>query len=306
MTATVIDGRKAAVGLARVVGAEVAGLDAEGVRCGLATLRVGDDFASVMYERRLGRVGRDLGVPVKPVRLPGTASLSEIVDTVHALNDSDDVTGILVLRPLPTTLSEAAVFEELAPGKDVEAVHPENAGLLALGTPRFVPSTAASVFYLLDSWLDEVGEDRSAFYRSTLITVVGRSNNVGKPALALAAAREAAVQSVDAWASRSGMLGWFTRRSGVVIVAAGQPGLVKAEHINDDAIVIDVGINPMEDADGTVRVVGDVEYASVVNRARAVTPVPGGVGPITDLWLIRNTVAAARQAAASSRGGQVA
>ncbi|GAA1507450.1 bifunctional 5,10-methylenetetrahydrofolate dehydrogenase/5,10-methenyltetrahydrofolate cyclohydrolase [Nocardioides humi] len=295
MTAAVIDGRKASTELARVVRAELDELVADGGQCGLATVRVGDDFGSAMYERRLERVGCGLGVPVRQVRLPDTATEADLLDVVRALNGDGDVTGILLLRPLPARISEARVFGALDPGKDVEAVHPENAGLLALGTPRFVPSTAASVFYLLDDWLDQTGEDRAEFYRRALITVVGRSNNVGKPAVALASARQAAVQSVDEWASRSGMLGWYTRRSDVVIVAAGRPGLIRAEHVSADAIVIDVGINPSTDEDGTVRVVGDVAYDSVLDRARALTPVPGGVGPITDLWLLRNTVAAGRR-----------
>jgi methylenetetrahydrofolate dehydrogenase (NADP+)/methenyltetrahydrofolate cyclohydrolase len=199
------------------------------------------------------------------------------------------------------------VFRTLSPVKDIESVHPENAGLLALGTPRYVPSTAASAFHVLDAWLDQVGEDRREFYHRSLIVVVGRSNNVGKPAVSLAYERQAAVESVDEWASRAQRLGWHTRRADVLIVAAGVPGLIRAEHIREGAIVLDVGINLATDPEtGGVRIVGDVDFDTVAPRARAITPVPGGIGPVTDVWLLRNAVLAARNAAEHGAGSGVA
>jgi methylenetetrahydrofolate dehydrogenase (NADP+)/methenyltetrahydrofolate cyclohydrolase len=198
------------------------------------------------------------------------------------------------LRPLPPHLDEAEVFRALSPVKDIEAVHPENAGLLALGTPRYVPSTAAAVFHVLDAWLDATEQEPAAFYHDALLVVVGRSNNVGKPLVSMAYARQAAVESIDEWASRSGRLGWHTRRADVLVVAAGSPGLIRAEHIREGAVVLDVGINPVRDA-GTqaMHLVGDVDFRSVAPRTRAITPVPGGIGPVTDVWLLRNTAAAA-------------
>ncbi len=127
-----------------------------------------------------------------------------------------------------------------------------------------------------------------------MIVVVGRSNNVGKPAIALGYERQATVQSIDEWADRTNGIGRYTRWADVLIVAAGHPGLIKAEHVSDSAIVIDVGINPRFGADGTVRMVGDVDHDSVAPRVRALTPVPGGVGPVTDVWVLRNTVLAAQ------------
>jgi methylenetetrahydrofolate dehydrogenase (NADP+) / methenyltetrahydrofolate cyclohydrolase len=177
--------------------------------------------------------------------------------------------------------------------KDVEALHPENAGLLALGVPRYVPSTVASVYHVLDSWLDESGQDRFAFYHRSLIVVVGRSNNVGKPAVSLAYDRQAAVASVDEWVNVDHRLGYHTRRADVLVVAAGQPGLIRSEHIRDGAVVLDVGINPVRGEDGDIRLVGDVAFDSLLPRARAITPVPGGIGPVTDVWLMRNVVLAA-------------
>jgi methylenetetrahydrofolate dehydrogenase (NADP+)/methenyltetrahydrofolate cyclohydrolase len=299
MSAQVIDGRAAARALKEGLTVDVARLREDRIGIGLATVMVGDGFSSGAYERRLRRLTAELGVPYLSRSLPGDAAEADLLDVLAELNSSPEVSGILILRPLPAHIDEATVFRAIAPHKDIEAVHPENAGLLALGTPRFVPSTAASVFHLLDTWLDSVGENRADFYHRSLIVVVGRSNNVGKPAISLGYERQATVESVDEWASRTTGLGRYTRWADVLIVAAGKPGLIKAEHVSEDAVVIDVGINPQTGADGRVHMVGDVDYASVAPRVRAITPVPGGVGPVTDVWLLRNTVTAARLAATS-------
>lgn len=255
---------------------------------------MGDEYSSEAYERRLQRLAGELGVPHTPYSLPSETTQDEILELICELNVDPTVSGVLVLRPLPAHVDEAAVFRAIEPLKDIEAVHPENAGLLALGVPRFVPSTAASAFHLLDTWLDSVGENRTDFYHRSLIVVVGRSNNVGKPAISLGYERQATVESVDEWADRTTGIGRHTRWADVVIVAAGKPGLLKAEHVSEHAVVIDVGINPREDADGRVRMVGDVDHDSVAPRVRALTPVPGGVGPVTDVWLLHNTALAAR------------
>lgn len=294
MSAHAIDGRAAAHQLKQDLTAQVGRLRADGLGIGLATVMVGDGFSAAAYERRLRRLAAELEVAYLPRHLPGTASEAELVATVEELGAMPEVSGILVLRPLPGHIDEAAVFRAIDPRKDIEAVHPENAGLLALGVPRFVPSTAASVFHLLDTWLDSVGEDRADFYHRSLIVVVGRSNNVGKPCISLGYDREAAVESVDEWASRTVGLGRHTRRADVLIVAAGRPGLIKAEHVREGSVVIDVGINPRTGPDGRLHMVGDVDFASVAPRVRAITPVPGGVGPVTDVWLLHNTVRASR------------
>jgi methylenetetrahydrofolate dehydrogenase (NADP+) / methenyltetrahydrofolate cyclohydrolase len=307
MTAQIIDGRKIAEELKTEVAGEVKQLRADGIGCRLATLVVGDDFGAKVYERRLARIAAELDVRCQQLALPVTASQDEVLAVVGGLKDDPAVSGVLILRPLPPHISEVEVFRTLAPLKDIEAVHPENAGLLALGTPRYVPSTAASAFHVLDEWLDEAGEDRRAFYHRSLIVVVGRSNNVGKPAVSLAYEREAAVESVDEWASRTDRLGWHTRRADVLIVAAGVPGLIRSEHIREGAVVLDVGINLASDpATGAVRIVGDVDLDDVAPRARAITPVPGGIGPVTDVWLLRNTVLAARNGAEADRSPGVA
>ncbi|RYF60655.1 MAG: bifunctional 5,10-methylene-tetrahydrofolate dehydrogenase/5,10-methylene-tetrahydrofolate cyclohydrolase [Comamonadaceae bacterium] len=294
MSAQVLDGRACARSLKAALTNDVAQLREDGLGIGLATVMVGDEFSAVAYERRLHGLAGQLGVSYRSHRLAESCSEAELIAVVEDLNADPEISGILVLRPLPAHIDETAVFRALDPRKDIEAVHPENAGLLALGTPRFVPSTAASVFHLLDTWLDSAGEDRADFYHRSLIVVVGRSNNVGKPAISLGYERQATVESVDEWADKTTGLGRHTRRADVLIVAAGKAGLIKAEHITEGAIVIDVGINPQEDTDGRVHMVGDVDFAAVAPRARAITPVPGGVGPVTDVWLLRNTVTAAR------------
>jgi methylenetetrahydrofolate dehydrogenase (NADP+)/methenyltetrahydrofolate cyclohydrolase len=297
-TGQVIDGRAIARDLKASVALEVRGLKENGIAAGIATVLIGADYPAQAYERRIGKMAAELGVAWHRRRLSGQASQEDVLDEIDALNADPSVTGILVLRPVPPHIREAEIFSALAPAKDIEAVHPENAGLLALGRPRYVPSTPAAVFHVLDEWLGAVGEDRAAFYHRSLITVVGRSANVGKPAVSLAYSRQAAVDSIDEWASRSGRLGLYTRRADVLIVAAGVPGLIRAEHVRDGAVVLDVGINRVTDpATGAGRLVGDVQFQAVAPRVRAITPVPGGIGPVTDVWVIRNTVAAAANAA---------
>jgi methylenetetrahydrofolate dehydrogenase (NADP+) / methenyltetrahydrofolate cyclohydrolase len=293
MTAQVIDGRKLAVTLRYTVAQEVSALVRDGIACRLATVSVGNDDRTKLYERRIAATAADLLVAHTHVELAEDIGQSGVIETVTALNNDPAISAILILRPLPDDIDEAQLFCSLAPIKDIDGVHPENLGLLALGTPRFVSPTATAAFHALDEWIDQSGIDSRDFYHNALIVVVGRSTNVGKPAVLLALQRQAAAESVDEWASRAGQLGWHTRRADVLIVAAGSPELIRAEHVREDTVVIDVGINVVRDR-GTVHVVGDVDFAQVRSRARAVTPVPGGTGPLTDLCVMRNTITAAR------------
>lgn len=293
MTAQVIDGRKLADTLRAAVAQEIATLTRDGITCRLATVSVGDDDLTKLYERRIAATAGDLRVAHTHVGLPGDVAAPDLTDAITALNNDPSISAIVILRPLPDHIDEAQLFCSVAPMKDIDGVHPENLGLLALGRPRFVSPTAASAFHVLDEWIDQSGTDRRAFYHDALIVVVGRSTNVGTPAMLLALRRQAAAESVDEWASRNGQLGWHTRRADVLIVAAGSPELIRAEHVREGAVVLDVGVNAIRDADG-IRIVGDVDFAQVRSRARALTPVPGGIGPLTDLWLMRNAAAAAR------------
>ena len=289
-----IDGDALAAELRATIEADARSLEEAGVVPGLATLLVGDDYASLAYERRVRALAEALGCRYTSEQLAADAEEAEALALVGKLNADPRVSGILVLRPLPAQVNEAHVYRTLDPLKDIEAVHPENAGLLALGEPRFEPSTPASVFWLLDRYVERSGRDPASFYNGLDLVLVGRSNNVGKPALWLGLARGATVLSAHHHTAAAGRLAGHTRTADILVVAAGVPRLVTGDMVKPGAIVVDVGINPERDeATGKVRLVGDVDFASVAEVAEAVSPVPGGVGPITDVFLLRNTVRAA-------------
>lgn len=302
MAAHAIDGDALAHELRASVEADTAALVATGVTPGLATVLVGDDYASEAYERRVQRLADEVGCRFVCEHLARDADEADVLAAVGKLNADPRVSGILILRPLPEQVVEGDVYRTLDPLKDIEAVHPDNAGLLALGQPRFVPSTPASIFWMLDRYVESTGRDATTFYNGLDLVLVGRSNNVGKPALWLGLARNATVVSAHHHTAQAGRLEDHMRRADILVVAAGVPGLVTGEMVKPGAIVIDVGINPVTDeATGKVRLVGDVDFDSVSEVAAAVSPVPGGVGPITDVFLLKNTVHAARLAAARER-----
>ena len=260
---------------------------------GIATLLIGEDLAAQVYQRRIDRHAQELGVYSRPELLPGDATLGQVVGKIAELDADPQVSGILVLRPLPAHLEEARVFSVLPVLKDVEAQHPVNAGLLSLGMPRFVPSTPAAAFHMLDRYTASVGRDPEVAYDGLDLVLVGRSNNVGKPAAILGLQRNATVISCHRHTFDAGRLSEHTLAAEILIVAVGVPGLVTGEMVREGSIVIDIGINALRDDHGSVRLVGDVDTASVEPVAEAVSPVPGGVGPITDMWLLRNTIDAA-------------
>jgi methylenetetrahydrofolate dehydrogenase (NADP+)/methenyltetrahydrofolate cyclohydrolase len=213
VTSAIIDGRAIAHVLKGDLAREIERLRHDGAAIGLATVQVGGDYSAGAYERRLRRLAEQLDVRFERHALPADTTQAELLGLITELNWRPEVSGILVLRPLPRHIDESLVFQSVNPGKDIEAVHPESAGLLALGVPRYVPSTAASVFHLLDNWLDAAGESRPDFYHRSLIVVVGRSNNVGKPCVSLGCDRQAAVESLDEWTSKAVGLGRHTRRA---------------------------------------------------------------------------------------------
>ncbi len=291
MDATIIDGSAVSTRLRSRLERELATVRRSGGAPGLASFVVGDDYAAHAYERRLRKLADSVGCRFQAEQLPADIEPADALATIGKLNADPRVTGILVLRPLPPQLSEVQLYATLDPLKDVEAVHPVNAGLLARGTPRFVPSTPASCFWLLDDYFRRVERDPLTGLRGATVVVVGRSHNVGRPAVWLALDRGAVVIDCDEHASAAGRLGEFTRQADVLIVAAGVPGLVTGDMVGDGVIAIDVGINAVPDlATGGVRLVGDLDFDSVATRAEALTPVPGGVGPVTDVWLVRNAV----------------
>lgn len=294
MGARLIDGKAAAARLERELAGEVQRLLAEGVRPGLATVVAGSPAAVTPYERRARRLAESLGYDYLCRHLSADATQEQVISAIEDLNADPRVSGILVLRPLPSGVSEPAVYGSLDPLKDIEAQHPENAGLLALGRPRYSPSTPAACYYMLDGYLAESGREPEEFYRRSTLAVVGRSQTVGKPAVALGFERGATVISCDENASRAGRLAEHTRAADALIVAAGVPGLITADHIREGAIVLDVGTNPVKDPEtGEITLTGDLDRASVAEKAEALSPVPGGVGLVTYVQLLANVARAA-------------
>ncbi len=295
MTGSIIDGAAYAADLKEITARVVAEVHAQGVHVGLATLMVGDDYAAAAYERRLRRLAAELGCGYQCERLASDASEAEAVARVGLLDADPRVSGIVILRPMPPQISEVALYRALDPLKDIESMHPVNAGLLALGRPRYVPSTPASVFHLIDRYLVSTGRDPDEFYRRSRLVVVGRSLNVGKPAVLLGLSRGATVLACDEFTSAAGYLVECTRQADILVSAAGVPGLIRREHVKPGVIAVDVGINPVTDpATGWTRLVGDLAFDEIRSVAEAISPVPGGVGPITDVCLLRTTAAAAR------------
>ena len=221
-----------------------------------------------------------------------------VLATIGKVNADPRITGILVLRPLPAHLPEAEINATVDPHKDIEGQHPENAGLLALGRPRFIPSTPASCFYLLDSYIRSIGEDPSTYYEGKTLVVVGRSNSVGKPAQWLGLERTATVIASHSRTAKAGRLSEVVGLADILLVAAGVPGLVTGDMVKEGVNAVDVGFHMLPNPDGgSPRMVGDLDFEGVAARARAITPVPGGVGPITDVWLVGNSLVAAALAA---------
>ena len=307
MTARVLDGTATARAIREELRPRVAALAARGVTPGLGVLLVGDDPASAVYVRSKTRTCDDLGLRHETVRLPATASTSEVAAVVEAYNARPEVHGILVQTPLPPAVDTARVLRLVDPAKDVDGFHPENVGLLVQKRPRFVACTPAGIMELLAREGIALSGRRAV--------VLGRSDIVGKPMALLLMHADATVTVAH---SKTPDLAAVTREADVLVAAVGRAGLVRAEHVKAGAVVIDVGMNRVADAAAAAELgpdrgeefarkgyllVGDVHAPSVRERAGALTPVPGGVGPLTIAMLMSNTVSAAEAAAGSSRAG---
>ena len=275
MTAALIDGKRVAAELREAVADRVRAL---AYQPGLAVVLVGDDPASAVYVRNKDRAAQQAGIAAQTIRLPATTSQAALLATIAALNADPAVDGILVQLPLPPGLDPRRVIEAIDPAKDVDGLHPLNVGLLADGLPCLAPCTPRGVMVLL--------ADAGVVLRGARAVVLGRSALVGRPLAAMLIAADATVTVVH---SRSSDPAAECRRADIVVAAVGRPGLVGAEWIAPGATVIDVGIN--RTADG--RLVGDVDFAACLAIAGAITPVPGGVGPMTIACLLENTVQAA-------------
>ena len=273
VAATLMDGRA----LAERVRAEVAAEVRELGHVGLATVLVGEDPASDVYIRGKHRAATEAGIEARDVRLPASASEAELLSAVDELNGDDDVDGLLVQLPLPDGLDEARVIRSIAPIKDVDGLHPLNAGELFSGTPTFVGATPVGIMALLAEYEVELTGARAV--------VVGRSQIVGKPVAHLLLAEHATVTICH---SRTRDLDAVVREADVVVAAVGRPGVITAPMVRPGAAVVDVGITRTEDG-----LKGDVD-PNVAAVAGLLTPVPGGVGPMTIAMLLRNAVLAAR------------
>jgi methylenetetrahydrofolate dehydrogenase (NADP+) / methenyltetrahydrofolate cyclohydrolase len=279
VAATVIDGKAVAASVRERVRGVAEELSGEiGRPPGLATVLVGDDPASAIYVRRKQEACEEVGIRSFDHKPDGSISHEELLDLVRELNDTEEVDGVLVQLPLPDHLDQAPIIAALDPGKDVDGLTPTSAGLLARGEPVLVPATPQGVMELISSvGVDPAGKEA---------VIVGRSNLVGRPLFSLLLGANATVTVCH---SRTHDLGQVCRRAEILVAAAGQPALLTADMIRPGATVIDVGTNRTDDG-----LVGDVDFDAAKEVAGAITPVPGGVGPMTIAMLLVNTVKAAR------------
>jgi methylenetetrahydrofolate dehydrogenase (NADP+) / methenyltetrahydrofolate cyclohydrolase len=289
--AKLIDGRAVAEKVYVDLRREIAELKAKDVTPGLAVILVGDNPSSRAYVRSKDKMCRELGLHSVKLELPESTTQTELLSRVQELNRDSSIHGILVQSPPPEQIDEAAIVRTLDPRKDVDGFHPENVAKLAIDDPSgFVPCTPLGVQRLLiEDKIDINGAH---------VVILGRSMIVGKPlALLLMQKNKNGNATVTVVHSRSHDLAEITRSADIVVAAIGRPEFVKADHVREGAVVIDVGINRVEDAAGErgYRLAGDVAFDEVSKKASAITPVPGGVGPMTIAMLMANTVKAAQQ-----------
>ena len=282
----IIDGKAIAARLREQIGADATKLKSAGTTPGLAVVLVGDDPASRVYVSMKEKACEKAGIFSDEHKLPAQTSEAQLLALVAELNADDRIDGILVQLPLPDHIDEGRVLEAISPQKDVDGFHPYNVGRLVTGNPLFQPCTPYGVMKMLEeTGVDLNGKD---------VVVVGRSNIVGKPVALMCLAKHATVTLCH---SRTRDLADKVRAADVVIAAVGRPEMIKGDWIKEGAVVIDVGVNRV----GEKKLVGDVEFDAALKRASAITPVPGGVGPMTITMLLYNTVESAKRRAAEKQ-----
>ncbi len=275
----IIDGKKIAQEVRNEVKSEVEELKSRGINPGLAVVLVGENPASLVYVRQKERACEEVGIASYKYTLPEDTTEEKLLSVVEELNHNENIHGILVQLPLPEHLDEKKVIEKISTEKDVDGFHPLNMGRLFVGEPSFVPCTPQGVIELIE---------RSGFeIKGKKAVIVGRSNIVGKPVAMLLLMRHATITICH---TRTKDLSAETRQADILVVAAGRPQVITGDMVKEGVVVIDVGINRV---DG--KLVGDVDFESVKEKAAAITPVPGGVGPMTVAMLMKNTVQAAKK-----------
>ena len=278
MAAQILDGKAVAAKIRGRVSAQTAALRARDIVPCLAVILVGDDPASRIYVRHKEKDCREVGIRSEEISLPASTSQPELLRRIDALNRRPDVDGILVQLPLPAAIDERAVIAAIHPLKDVDAFHPSNVGHILIGDAVFLPCTPAGVLELLD--------DAGIAVAGQNCTVIGRSNIVGKPMAMLLLHRNGTVTICH---SKTRNLGDITRRADILVAAVGRPRFVTADMVKEGAVVVDVGMNRLPSG----KLAGDVDFAAVSPKASWITPVPGGVGPMTRAMLLQNTLRAA-------------
>jgi len=276
----IIDGKKIAAEIRGRIKEEVKILTAEGRRPGLAAVLVGDNPASVIYVRNKRRACEEAGIYSEEHKLPAATSQEDLLNLIFRLNNDPKIHGILVQLPLPRHLDAEQVLYAVSPKKDVDGLHPSNIGHLTMGSPVFVPCTPAGVMAMLDYHKIPIEGQRAV--------IIGRSNLVGRPVSLLLMHRNATITVCH---SRTRDIGAVCREGDILIAAIGKPRFVTAEMVKEGAAVIDVGINRLPDG----KLVGDVDYEPVSKKAGWITPVPGGVGPMTIAMLLQNTLESAKR-----------
>ncbi len=291
MTARLILGKEVSEEIYGELRQRIEALKAGGVTPGLAVVLVGDDPASQVYVRKKGEMCEELGMKSVIVRMPGDITQDQLMEKVDELNNDPSIHGFLVQLPLPSHLDEEQVIDAISPMKDVDCFHPMNVGHMLIGDPVFLPATPAGVQQMLmRSGIDPKGKH---------VVVVGRSNIVGKPMMAMMVQKGAGADAtVSVVHSRTENLPEITRQADILIVAIGKPRFITADMVKDGAVVIDVGTNRVDDPTHPKgsRLVGDVDFEGVKDKVSAISPVPGGVGPMTICMLMANAVKAAENA----------
>jgi methylenetetrahydrofolate dehydrogenase (NADP+)/methenyltetrahydrofolate cyclohydrolase len=291
MSAKIIDGKEIARQIRAELATEVKALKARGIVPGLGVILVGEDPASKSYVTAKEQACHDIGLFSDDNRLPATTSQAELLALIAKMNADPRINGILVQLPLPKHLNESEVLVAISPDKDVDGFHPTNVGRMVVGEKAFLPCTPHGVLQMMS---------RSGVkIEGAHAVIVGRSNIVGKPLANLLMAKGAmANATVTVCHTKTKDIGYHTRQADIVIAAAGRPNTVTADMIREGAVVIDVGVNRIEDATKKAgfRLVGDVDFEACRQKASMITPVPGGVGPMTITMLLYNTVESAKRA----------